>query len=270
MGRIGPAGAVALALATQGFVGAAPATAVGPTAVALNAAPSGATVTLYRMPRVLPTGGTGPLAADPFGNLWFNQTYEEPVEPGERPRHPGEIVRMTRDGAITVVAQKKRGGDFAIAPDGSIWFSGFHGIGHLALDGSLTEFPLPDGDERPNGPFRTTDEGPLVVAPNGDVWFTATRHLLDDEGREATSEPIIGRFSASGTLSEFDLPGGGGSRSAPTATSGSRPPRRCGSASSPPPGWSRSSRRCRNILSRETSSPAPMAPSGSRWKKKAR
>jgi virginiamycin B lyase len=208
--EIGTAGAVALVLLAQGLVGAGSATAVGPTDFALEAAPSRAAVTLYRMPRVLPTGGTGPLAADPFGNLWFNETYEEPVEPGERPHHPGEIVRMTRDGAITVVAQKKRGGDFAVAPDGSIWFSGFHGIGHLALDGSLTEFVLPDGDEGPNGLYRTTDEGPLVVAPNGDVWFTATRHLLDEEGREATSEPIIGRFTSGGELSEFDLPGGGG------------------------------------------------------------
>ncbi|HET7121646.1 MAG TPA: hypothetical protein VFI17_10430 [Solirubrobacterales bacterium] len=213
MKKITAAGALALALlalAALGSAGAAPATTVGPTDFALKAAPSRAAVTLYRMPRVLPTGGTGPLAADPFGNLWFNETYEEPVEPGERPRHPGEIVRMTRDGAITTVALKKRGGDFAVAPDGSIWFSGFHGIGHIALDGSLTEFPLPDGDEGPNGPFRTTDEGPVVVAPNGDVWFTATRHLLDEEGREATSEAIIGRFTPSGALSEFDLPGGGG------------------------------------------------------------
>lgn len=204
-GRWPAAGAlgVAITLLVAQAAGAAP-SAPSPLA---GAAPSLAAVTQYRMPRTLPTGGTGPIAIDPTGNVWFNETYEEPGNP---PHHPGEIVRMNRQGEIVVVATRKRGGDFAAGADGSIWFSDFHGIARIAPDGSLTEFPLPEEEEGgPTGIYRTTDEDPLVVTPPGDAWFTATRHPLDEEGAEAGSEPILGRFTPAGELSEFTLPGGG-------------------------------------------------------------
>lgn len=207
MRRGGAIGALGLALLLLCQPGAA-AAASAPSAFATSAAPSRAPVTLYRMPRTLPTGGTGPIAIDPLGNAWFNETYEEPGEPAH---HPGEIVRMNRQGEITVLATRKRGQDFAVSPDSSIWFSGFRGIGRIAPDGQLTEFPLPQDEEGgPTGLYSTVDEGPLVVTPDGNVWFTATRHPLDEEGREAGSEPIIGRFTPDGVLSEFTLPGGGG------------------------------------------------------------
>lgn len=207
MRRRGAAAALVLALILLCPPGALAAPGASPP-FAASAASSRAAVTLYRMPRTLPTGGTGPLAIDPLGNAWFDETYEEPGEPKH---HPGEIVRMNREGEIVPVVTRKRGGAFALAPDGSIWFSDFRGIGRIAPDGSLTEFPLPEEEEGgPTGFYSTIDEGPLVVTPDGDAWFAATRHPLDEEGREAGSEPIIGRFTPTGALSEFTLPGGGG------------------------------------------------------------
>jgi virginiamycin B lyase len=158
------------------------------------------------MPRTLPTGGTGPLVVDRSGNVWFNETFEEPGE-----HHPGEIVRMNRQGEVTPVLQKARAGDLAVAPDGAIWFSGFDKIARIAPDGIAESFPLPSEAESPAGTlFSTIDEDPIVVGREGDAWFTATRHLFNEEGKEAGSEALIARMTPTGQLSEFALPGRGG------------------------------------------------------------
>ncbi|HEU4739042.1 MAG TPA: hypothetical protein VFS54_08165 [Solirubrobacterales bacterium] len=165
--------------------------------------PSQAAVSLYQFPRVPPTGGAGPLAIDQRGNVWFDQTYEVPPErPGEDPRFPGQIVRMDRQGKIAVVLQKRPSG-LAVSGDGSIWFTGFDYIGRIAPDDSFTSFPLPYG-EGEDGKVVFKD-GPLVVAPDGNVWFSGARGYRDESGRAVGSQPIIGRMTPTGELTEFDL-----------------------------------------------------------------
>jgi virginiamycin B lyase len=172
------------------------------------AAPSKATVNVYRLPRVPPTGGAGPLAVDSLGNVWFDETYEvPPEEPGEPPRFRGQIVRMNREGEI-VLAIQKRPTDLTIGPDGSAWFTGFYEISRLAPDGTLSVFPLPDG-ENDEGKF-VFDDGPLLVGADGNVWFSGARGLRKEDGSAVGDEPIIGRLTPSGELTEFDLPRDGG------------------------------------------------------------
>jgi virginiamycin B lyase len=175
---------------------------------ALGAVSSRAPVTLYKLPRVPPTGGAGPLAVDQKGEVWFDETYEvPPEEPGESPRFPGQIVRMNRQGILTV-AQRVRPSGLAVAPDGSVWFTGFYKIGRIAPDGTLSVFPLPDG-ENEEGKF-VFEDGPLVVGADGNVWFSGARGLRQEDGSAAGNEPIIGRLTPAGDLTEFDLPPEGG------------------------------------------------------------
>jgi virginiamycin B lyase len=179
-----------------------------PAPVASAAAPSEAAVTLYNLPRVPPTGGAGPLAIDQQGNVWFDETYEvPPEEPGASPRFPGQIVRMNRQGEITVAAQL-RSSDLTVGPDGSVWFTGFFMIGRIAPDGTVSEFPLPNGaNEEEKFVF---DDGPLVVGADGNIWFSGARGVRKEDGSAVGDEPIIGRLTPTGELTEFDLPRDGG------------------------------------------------------------
>jgi virginiamycin B lyase len=172
------------------------------TAAAAAVTPSKATVTTYRLPRVPPTGGAGPLAVDQHGNVWFDETYEAEPE-----SFPGEIVRMDRQGAITVAAKKRPSG-LAVAPDGSIWFTGFRDIGRISPDGTLSTFPLPDG-EGEDGKVVFKD-GPLVVGGDGNIWFSGARGFRKEGKGAVGDEPIIGRLTPTGELAEFDLPREGG------------------------------------------------------------
>jgi virginiamycin B lyase len=172
------------------------------------AAPSKASVALYRLPRVPPTGGAGPLAVDQRGNVWFDETYEAPPEaPGASPHFPGQIVRMNRQGEIAVATQL-RPTDLTVGPDGSVWFTGFYEIGRIAPDGTVSTFPLPDG-ENAEEKF-VFDDGPLVVGADGNVWFSGARGIRKADGSAAGDEPIIGRLAPTGELTEFDLPRDGG------------------------------------------------------------
>jgi streptogramin lyase len=176
---------------------------------ALAAAPSGALVTLYKLPRVPPTGGAGPLAVDLRGDVWFDETYEVPPEgPGDTPSFPGQMVRMNRQGDLTVVAQRMRPSGLTAGPDGSIWFTGFYKIGRIAPDGTVSEFPLPNG-ENSDEKFVFHD-GPLVVGADGNVWFSGARGFRREDGSAVGDEPIIGRLTPTGELTEFDLPPEGG------------------------------------------------------------
>ncbi len=175
--------------------------------VAQAVAPSRGAVSLYQFPRVPPTGGTGPLAVDQRGNVWFDQTYEIPPEgPGGEPRFPGQIVRMDRQGNIAVVLRKRASG-LAVGGDGSIWFTGFDYIGRIAPDDSFTSLPLPYG-EGGDGKVVFKD-GPLLVAPDGNVWFSGARGYRDESGGARGDQPIIGRMTPDGELTEYDLAGDG-------------------------------------------------------------
>jgi streptogramin lyase len=166
------------------------------------ATPSKAAVTTYRLPRVPPTGGAGPLAVDQRGNVWFDETYEAALE-----SFPGQIVRMNRQGEITVAATLRPSG-FAVAPDGGVWFTGFKKIGRISPDGALSTFSLPDG-EGEDGKV-VFDDGPIVVGADGNVWFSGARGFRREGQGAAGDEPIIARLTPTGELTEFDLPREGG------------------------------------------------------------
>ncbi|MGN6258195.1 MAG: Vgb family protein [Solirubrobacterales bacterium] len=189
--------ALALAFALAGLLG------LGGAEATAAVAPSKASVTTYRLPRVPPTGGAGALAVDPSGNVWFEETYES--APGSFPR---EVVRMNRAGEIVVAAAPDIADGFAVAPDGSVWFTGFYKIGRIAPDGVVTTFPLPNGEGEEGK--HVFDDGPLVIGSDGNVWFSGARGLPDEKGHVVGDEPIIGRLTPSGQLTEFDLPRDGG------------------------------------------------------------
>lgn len=192
---VGALAAIALGLA---------ALLLGISAAAASAVVSSkAPVTLYKFPRVPPTGGNEALAVDLQGSVWFEQTYEESAEAGGEPRFPGQVVRMSREGQITVAA-KSRAHGFAVAADNSVWFPGFAQIVRVAPDGSISEFPLPWDSKV------VLASGPIVAGADGNIWFSAGRSFPGDDGVARESEAIIGRLSPDGELTEFDLPGRGG------------------------------------------------------------
>jgi virginiamycin B lyase len=207
--------ALPLLLAASAGPGSAAAAEATPTAApslfSQRAASSRDAVTPYPMPRTLPTGGSGPLAVDHAGNVWFSGTIEEPGAPGEESRHPGEIARMNRAGEVTQVTKGNAGG-LAVAPDGAIWFTGFQRVERIPPDGIAELFPIPEGETAAGGSFRTTVESAIVVGTEGDAWFGATRQPLDEEGREAGSERLIARMTPTGQLSEFVIPEAGGNQ----------------------------------------------------------
>ena len=175
---------------------------------ALADAPSNATVSLYKLPRVPPTGGTETLGVDPFGNVWFEETYEESWEGGE-PSFPGRIVHMNRNGEITV-ATRGRASGFAFGPDGSTWFSDTRWIGRVAPNGKLSEFFLPEGGE---GKPTTFAAGPIVIGADGNVWFSGSHFFRNEEEgstSSGTSESIVDRLTPGGELTEFPLPADSG------------------------------------------------------------
>jgi len=71
--------------------------------------------------------------------------------------------------------------DLARAADGTAWLTCGDTIAHVARDGTVRSFPLPDAQSAPAS---------LVVAPDGAVWFTEPLHSR------------IGRLTPDGTLTE--------------------------------------------------------------------
>lgn len=70
------------------------------------------------------------------------------------------------------------------AADGSVWFADAGGgaIGHMTPGGQVTEFPLPNSNNRPEN---------LVIGPDGNIWFT------EFSGNK------VGRLTPSGSITEY-------------------------------------------------------------------
>ncbi|MGN6816330.1 MAG: Vgb family protein [Solirubrobacterales bacterium] len=162
-------------------------------------------MSLYKLPRVPPTGGTEVLGVDPLGQVWFGETFEERWEGGEA-SFTGRVVHMNRAGEISVATRDRPGG-FAFAPDGSVWYSASRWIVQIAPNGKVSEFFLPEGG---GGKPTTFAAGPIVIGGDGNVWFSGSRSTRSEEGSPPISEAIIGRLTPAGDLSEFPLPGQGG------------------------------------------------------------
>jgi streptogramin lyase len=163
------------------------------------------------------------IAAGPDGNLWFTQTT------------PGtcsgcavmKIGRITTDGVVTEFAVPSGlGQSFGIAagPDGNVWFTeilqtivlsapsseqrlnaAFYipsgKIGRISPSGVVTEFPIPNVDNRPYS---------IAAGPDGNLWFTETVPELSGD-----ISLRIGRITTAGLITEFSVRTGVGYRFGP-------------------------------------------------------
>jgi virginiamycin B lyase len=171
-------------------------------------APSRALVTAFPQPRLLPTGGAGPLTIGPEGDAWFTQVYEEIYTPGGEPHHLPRIVRMNQLGQVSVVAEHERAEGFARTADGSVWFTGsFHSIGRILPGGVVASYPLPETATEISFASRE-----IVAGADGNIWFSGSRSRRPSEGAPSDGAYVatISRITPGGAIAEFDLPGRGG------------------------------------------------------------
>lgn len=110
----------------------------------------------------------------PDGNLWFAETSSR------------AIGRITPQGTVhEFLLPPSASGtkDVAASADGSLWFTLWHGVGRIAMDGNVRTFPLPNGYQSNH----------IVEGADGAMWFTKSRARL------------FGRNTASGTISEIPI-----------------------------------------------------------------
>jgi virginiamycin B lyase len=165
--------------------------------------------------RALPRGAAGPFATGMAGEIWAGT--------GSGGANLG-IDRIGADGTVTRLPLGTAQGEhtleiYGLVPDGegSVWvatgelatesyFHPYDSLGgelvHIAADGTLTRFPVPE----------SVEPQALVRGPDGNLWF------VGESGREATEHTsylgkgYVGRMTPTG---EFDL--------FPTATEESSP-----------------------------------------------
>src|SRR4029077_2739083 len=163
------------------------------------------TVIVFPQPRTLPTGGAGPLVVGPDGNVLFTQVYEEIYAPGGEPHYLPRIGRMNSLGQIGIIAEHTRAEGFALTADGSVWFTGgFRSIGRIEPDGTIDSFLLSETETE-----FTSAGGPIVAGADGNIWFSAYRS--PKAGAQGKTFAAIDRVTSGGEITEFDLPGAGGS-----------------------------------------------------------
>lgn len=123
-----------------------------------------------------PHSGLFDITRGPNGNMWFTETAA------------GKIGTITPKGAIKEysVGARTEPVDIITGPDKALWFTeaGVGRIGHLTTAGALGHFNA--GSQRLSGG--------LTVATDGALWF----------GQESQ----VGRLTADGKLTEFNLPAG--------------------------------------------------------------
>jgi len=169
-------------------------------------AQSNARVTPYYLPRTLPTGGAGPIVFGPDGQIWFTEVYEEPPEEaGEAAHYPPQIVRMDALGQISVVAQHQGAEGFAVAADGSVWFTSHRRVGRVGSHDVVTTFDMPGGWSEPTISFAWES---IVAGSDGNLWFSGSRQ--SSEGAAGgLFVSTIDRITPSGEITEFDVGPGG-------------------------------------------------------------
>ena len=135
---------------------------------------------------VIPTPDSGPraLAAGPDGNIWFSEYRQN------------RIGRITPQGVITefTLPRPNTGpGDITAGADGAMWFVELSGgmdgirtdgnrIGRITMQGEVTEFELPAGDDSPVN---------ITIGPDRNPWYTRRARL--------------GRLNSRGIVEEVDL-----------------------------------------------------------------
>ncbi|MBI5301862.1 MAG: hypothetical protein HY868_06980 [Chloroflexi bacterium] len=120
------------------------------------------------------------LIPGPDGNTWFFESIKYATE--------YRIAKATRDGIVTEFPITGKPIRMVSAPDGTIWFtrSGDPTIARITPAGLLTEFALPNGNEKPFG---------ITLGPDGNLWIT-----------ESTGNQIL-RIGIDGVVSgQFPIP----------------------------------------------------------------
>ena len=92
-------------------------------------------------------------------------------------------------------------------PDGAVWFASHdpyqNTIGRIAIDGAVTEFPIPTPVGTRAAVFHN-----VAVGPDGALWFGVDRNILPPM-RPSVLDPrtmSVGRITTAGAISEFPLP----------------------------------------------------------------
>jgi virginiamycin B lyase len=153
----------------------------------------------------LPSAASTPqgIAAGPDGALWFIETGDT----NSTPNVPVRIGRITTSGALTefalpdAVDAAAPNGAIAAGSDGALWYTEVGSafatpaipskIGRIALDGTITEFPLPLVYLYPES---------IAPGPDGALWFAEQN--VSEPGVNAG---VIGRITTSGTVTQFNL-----------------------------------------------------------------
>ena len=123
------------------------------------------------------------------------------------------VGRLGPDGAVSMfpLSRGRQPVGIATGHDGSIWFTQWvspwqvgrpitpspppdAAVGHISLDGTMSEFPIPTTEGNPMG-GSGVGPGEITAGPDGAMWFTET------------GADKIGRVTPDGTVTEYDLPG---------------------------------------------------------------
>jgi streptogramin lyase len=146
-------------------------------------------VNLIGPPRVLFTGGSEATVYDFHYDLSPGTSFRVHVPVGAR---SGPIAVLTPDGkvtsaqSLTIAGHATGSGDIAAGPGGTVWFTepDGNGIGRVAPDGTITQFPLPT----PGDPYG------IAAGPDGNMWFT------EPQGN------ATGRITSDGSVTIFPVP----------------------------------------------------------------
>jgi len=176
-------------------------------------------VTEFAVPDIPPAAGSpagaagtqvtpSAITAGPDGALWFAGV-------------PGKVGRITTAGVVAEFAVPdipppagSAAGTAATqatltaitsGPDGALWFTGIPAeVGRITTTGVVTEFAEPEAPAPAGSPAGTGGSTPTLTAittgPDGNLWLTTL-------GTDSGTNPAIGRITASGVFTFFDVPG---------------------------------------------------------------
>ncbi len=137
----------------------------------------------FLLPAGSPPAEVAGVATGSDGNVWATEGLRN------------AIARITPDGVITEYPLPSLPGNALagyvdiIGPGGDIWFPAFGYVGRITTAGSFSMYQLPAAAEALQG---------IAVGSDGNVWVT-------DSGRSS-----IHRVTPTGTVTEFQVPKGGG------------------------------------------------------------
>ena len=126
-------------------------------------------------PRMAPGYIVGDFVFAKNGDIWILETPDQPASEGVRGmplvlakvNAAGELTEF-REGITGTVAKRGRH-MLIVAPDDSIWFSEEDKIGHLSLQGKITEFPI---DQAALGGIRD-----IAMDASGHIWFNSYKAI---------------------------------------------------------------------------------------------